>query len=102
MLYIHIQRYYKGLEDEVVYNRKRFDVISFVSCMGNVQCTLLDTVIRWIIAESLLTFVTRVDAPCELPTKALRLGLLWQYQGKLKRTTDHGTLAEMLISTPVL
>lgn len=61
----------------VVYNRIRFDVISSVS----VQCTSLDTVIRWLIAESLLAFVTRVHAPCELPTKVLRFGLLWQYQG---------------------
>lgn len=48
---------------------------------ASVQCTSLDTVIRWLIAESLLAFVTRVHAPCELPTKVLRFGLLWQYQG---------------------
>lgn len=44
---------------------------------ASVQCTSLDTVIRWLIAESLLAFVTRVHAPCELPTKVLRFGLLW-------------------------
>lgn len=28
---------------------------------ASVQCTSLDTVIRWLIAESLLAFVTRVQ-----------------------------------------
>lgn len=69
------QYYYNSLENESCCIR--FDVISSVS----VQCTSLDTVIRWLIAESLLAFVTRVHAPCELPTKVLRFGLLWQYQG---------------------